>query len=70
VEQEPTKESRFSHAKGRYKTKEEIHAALERIQEICKDAPISVDSFLEMRRQERDIEEKRYLQFISRHEDN
>jgi hypothetical protein len=70
AEQELAKGSWFSRAKGMYKTKEEIHAALGTIQEICKDAPISVDGFLEMRRQEKDIEEKRYQQFISRHEGN
>ena len=61
--EKPIKERVFGCSKGRHKTKEEIHAALKEIQEICKDAPISVDSFLEMRRLERNIEENRYRQF-------
>jgi len=44
----------------KYKTVEELHASLDRVRAILKDAPISVDSFLEMRRQDLELEEAKY----------
>ena len=35
-----------------------LDAVLDKIWELCKDASISVNSFLEMRRQDRELEEK------------
>ena len=45
---------------------DDLDALLEEIRELCKDAPISVDSFLEERRREYELEEERYQQFVSR----
>ena len=42
-----------------------LDTSLEKIRELCKDTPVSVDSFLEMRRQEKETEENRYKQFLS-----
>ena len=42
-----------------------LDAALRKIRELCRDIPISVDNFLEIRRQENEIEENRYRQFFS-----
>jgi hypothetical protein len=39
---------------------DEFNTTLEKIWELCEDVPISVDSFLEERRQDNDIEEERY----------
>ena len=41
-----------------------LDSALEEIRSLCKDAPVTVDSFLEMRRQERELEEKQFRQFF------
>ena len=40
-----------------------LDAALIKIRELCRDAPVSVDSFLKMRSQENEIEENQYRQF-------
>ena len=42
-----------------------LDAALGKIRELCKDAPISVGSFLEMRRKDNEIEETLHRQFLS-----
>ena len=48
--------------------KADLNASLERIWALCKDAPISVDSFLEERRRDNEIEERRYREHFG--EDN
>ncbi len=50
------------------KTPEELKASLEKIWEICKDAPVSVDSFLETRREDNELEEAKYRRLFG--EDN
>jgi hypothetical protein len=42
-----------------------LDVALERIWMLCKDSPVTVDSFLEMRRQDKELEETQYRQFFS-----
>jgi hypothetical protein len=42
-----------------------LDAALEKIWTLCKDSSITVDSFLEMRRQDKELEENQYRQFFS-----
>jgi len=42
-----------------------IDIALEKIWNLCKDSSITVDSFLEMRRHDNELEEKQYQQFFS-----
>jgi len=37
-----------------------LDAALEKIWTLCKDSPVTVDSFLEMRRQDKELEENQY----------
>ena len=39
--------------------------ALEKIWTLCKDASITVDGFLEMRRQDRELEEKQYRKIMA-----
>jgi len=46
-----------------------LGTALEKIQTLCKDSPITVDSFLEMRRQDKELEEKQFRQFFHKAED-
>jgi hypothetical protein len=41
-----------------------LDAVLKEIRSLCKNAPVTVDSFLEMRRQERELEEKQFRQFF------
>jgi len=41
-----------------------LNAALEKIQTLCKDSPITVDSFFEMRRQDKELEEQQFRQFF------
>jgi len=43
-----------------------LDAALEEIWALCKDAPVTVDSFLEERRRDNEMEEERYRQFFSK----
>ena len=38
--------------------KKNLDTALDKIWELCKDSPITVDSFLEMRRKDNELEEK------------
>jgi hypothetical protein len=42
---------------------DEFKSSLEKIRKLCKDAPISVDSFLEERRRDNEIEEERFRKF-------
>ena len=42
-----------------------LDTALEEIWTLCKDSSITVDSFLEMRRQDKELEEKQYRQFFA-----
>jgi hypothetical protein len=49
-----------------YKEGNNLDAALEKIWALCKDAPITVDSFLEMRRRDNELEEDQYRQFFSK----
>jgi len=42
-----------------------LDIALEKIWNLCKDSSITVDSFLEMRHQDKELEEKQYQQFFS-----
>jgi len=42
-----------------------LDSTLEKIQVLCKDSPITVDSFLEMRRQDKELEEKQFRQFFA-----
>jgi hypothetical protein len=42
-----------------------LDAALEKIWALCKDSSVTVDSFLEMRRRDKELEENQYLQFFS-----
>ena len=42
-----------------------LDIALEKIWELCKNSSITVDSFLDMRRQDKDIEETQFRQFFS-----
>ena len=41
-----------------------LDAALGKIRELCIDTHVSVDNFLEMRRQDNEIEESRYREFF------
>ena len=43
-----------------------LDAALEEIWALCKDAPVTVDGFLEERRRDNEAEEERYRQFLSK----
>ena len=42
-----------------------LDAALDKIQTLCKDAPITVDSFLEERRKDNERDENQYRQFLT-----
>ena len=42
-----------------------LDAALEKIWALCKDSSITVDSFLEMRRKDRELEESQYQKLFS-----
>jgi len=42
-----------------------LDAVLEIIWALCKDSPITVESFLEMRRQDKELEEDQFRQFFS-----
>ena len=42
-----------------------MDAALDKIWTLCQDIPITVDNFLEMRRHDKELEEKQYRQFLS-----
>jgi hypothetical protein len=43
-----------------------LNAALEKIWALCKDSSVTVDSFLEMRRRDNELEENQYRQFFSK----
>jgi len=45
-------------------------AALEKIQNLCKDSSITVDSFREMRRHDNELEESKYQVFLTGFEAN
>jgi hypothetical protein len=47
------------------KTVNNLDTTLDKIWILCKEASFTVDSFLEMRRCDKDLEEKQYLQFLS-----
>jgi len=47
-----------------------LDATLEEIWALCKDAPVTVDSFLEERRRDNEIKEERYRQFFSKSGDD
>jgi len=47
-----------------------LNAALEEIWALCEDAPVTVDSFLEERRRDNEMEEERYRQFFSKSGNN
>jgi len=42
------------------KTVNSLDDALDKIWELCKDAPITVDSFLQMRQEDKKLEENKY----------
>ena len=42
----------------------DLDATLKEIRELCKDSSVTVDSFLEMRRQELEFEERKYRRFF------
>ena len=45
------------------KTVNNFDTALEKIRDLCKDSSITVDSFLEMRRHDNELEENKYRDF-------
>ena len=45
---------------------ESLDTALEKIWELCKDSPVTVDSFLETRRRDKELEESQYRRFFDR----
>jgi len=47
------------------KTNNDLDTALDKICDLCKDTSISVDSFLEMRRHDKELEESQYRQFVT-----
>ena len=47
-----------------------LDSVLEEIWALCKDAPVTVNSFLEERRRDNELEEGRYQQFFSKSGDN
>jgi len=47
------------------KTTNNFNTTLEEIQELCKDSSLSVDSFLEMRRQDNELEEMKYRKLFA-----
>jgi predicted nuclease with RNAse H fold len=47
-----------------------LDSALERIRALCKDAPITVDSFSKMRRMDKELEENQYRKFFSMPEES
>ena len=48
----------------------DFDTALEKIQNLCKDSSITVDSFREMRRHDNELEEGKYRAFLSGFEAN
>jgi hypothetical protein len=48
-----------------YKEGNSLDTTLEKIWALCKDAPITVDSFLEMRRRDNELEENQYRHLFS-----
>jgi len=46
-------------------TSDDIDDTLERIRELCKDAPISVDSFREERRRDLEMEEAKFQRYMT-----
>ena len=47
------------------KTINNLNATLETIQELCKDSSITVDSFLQMRHKDKELEEKQYRKLFT-----
>jgi hypothetical protein len=47
-----------------------LDTALEKIWALCKDSPVTVDSFLEMRRHDKELEENQYRQFFEKSGNN
>ena len=47
------------------KVNNSLDTALEKIWGLCKDSSITVDSFLEMRRQDKELEENQYRKFFA-----
>jgi len=47
------------------KSDNNLDATLNMIWELCADSPITVDSFLEMRRQDKELEENQYKALFS-----
>jgi len=45
-------------------TNNNLDSALDKIWKLCKDSSLSVDSFLEMRRQDKILEESQYRRFF------
>jgi len=48
----------------------DLDSSLEEIWALCKDAPVTVDSFLEERRRDNKLEEERYRQFFPKSGDS
>ncbi|MDR1839830.1 MAG: hypothetical protein LBQ93_09660 [Treponema sp.] len=47
-----------------------LDTVLGKIWELCKDSSLTVDSFLEMRRQDKELEENKYRRFFSGEDNN
>ena len=47
-----------------------LDTALNKIWELCKDSSVTVDSFFEMRRRDKELEENQYRRFFSNSRDN
>ncbi|MCL2800838.1 MAG: hypothetical protein FWD28_03660 [Treponema sp.] len=47
------------------KTANNLNTTLEKIQELCKNSSITVDSFKEMRRKDKELEENQYRRLFS-----
>ena len=47
-----------------------LDTALDIIWELCKDSSLTVDSFIEMRRRDKELEENKYRQFFPNSGDN
>jgi hypothetical protein len=47
------------------KTVNNLDIALDKIWALCKESSITVDSFLEMRRCDKELEKKQFLRFLS-----
>jgi len=47
-------------------TTHSLNSALEKIWELCEGSSLTVDSFLEMRRRDKELEESQYRRFFDR----